>query len=83
MVQHLFDNIAVRKCIEPLGDFKDTFLFSRDMGIPSFLIFGDICLIILKDMGYFLKKLMGYGILGPPLPGPQYFASSLENLRRV
>ena len=40
------------------------------MGIQSFLIFGDNCRIFLKDMGYFLKKLMGYGILEPPLPGP-------------
>ena len=38
------------------------------MGIQSFLIFGDNYQIILKDMGYFLKKLMGYGILGPPPP---------------
>ena len=29
------------------------FIVSRDMGIPSFLIFGDICLTFLKDMGYF------------------------------
>ena len=40
------------------------------MGIQSFLIFGDNCRFFFKDMGYFLKKLMGYGILGPPLPGP-------------
>ena len=42
-------------------------IFSRDMGIQSFLIFGDICQKKkMKDTGYFVKKLMGYGILGPP-----------------
>ena len=41
------------------------------MGIQSFLIFGDICQQKLKDTGYFVKNIMGYGILGPPpLPGP-------------
>ena len=49
---------------------RDTLINFWNMGIQSFLIFGDNCRIFLKDMGYFLKKLMGYGILGPPLPGP-------------
>ena len=49
---------------------RDTLIKFWDMGIQSFLIFGDSCRIFFKDMGYFLKKLMGYGILGPPLPGP-------------
>ena len=55
---------------------RDTLIKFWDMGIQSFLIFGDNCRIFFKDMGYFLKKLMGYGILGPPppLPGPQFFA---------
>ena len=48
----------------------DTLIKFWDMGIQSLLIFGDICRFFFKDMGYFLKKLMGYGILGPPLPGP-------------
>ena len=47
----------------------DTLINFLDMGIQSFLIFGDNCRIFLKDMGYFLKKLMGYGILGPPFQG--------------
>ena len=51
---------------------RDTLIKFWDMGIQSFLIFGDNCRIFFKDMGHFLKKLMGYGILGPPLPGPQY-----------
>ena len=38
------------------------------MGIQSVLIFGDN-FPFLKDMGYFLKKIMGYGILGPPFQG--------------
>ena len=66
MVQNPFDNIAVRKSIEPLGNFKDTFpFFSGNTGIQSFLIFGDICIFFLKDMGYLKKKklIMGYGIL--------------------
>ena len=46
----------------------DTLSKFWNMGIQSFLIFGDNCRIFLKDMGYFLKKLMGYGILGPPPP---------------
>ena len=50
----------------------DTLINFWNIGIHSSLIFGDNCRIVLKDMGYFLKKLMGYGILGPPLPGPQY-----------
>ena len=44
----------------------DTLINFWNMGIQSFLIFGDNCRIFLKDMGYFLKKLMGYGILEPP-----------------
>ena len=48
----------------------DTLINFWNIGIHSSLIFGDNCRIFLKDMGYFLKKLMGYGILGPPLPGP-------------
>ena len=51
---------------------RDTFIKFWDMGIQSFLIFGDNCRNFFKDMGYFLKKLMGYGILGPPLPGPHH-----------
>ena len=43
----------------------DTLINFWNMGIQSFLIFGDNCQIFFKDMGYFLKKLMGYGILGP------------------
>ena len=50
----------------------DTLINFWNMGIQSFLIFGDNCRIFFKDMGYFLKKLMGYGILGPPLSGPLY-----------
>ena len=46
----------------------DTLIKFCDMGIQSFLIFGDNCRIFLKDMGYFWKKIMGYGILGPPPP---------------
>ena len=46
----------------------DTLINFWNMGIQSFLIFSDNCRIILKDMEYFLTKLMGYGILGPPPP---------------
>ena len=45
---------------------RDTLIKFWDMGIQSFLIFGDNCRIFFKDMGYFLTKLMAYGILGPP-----------------
>ena len=48
---------------------RDTLIKFWDMGIQSFLIFGDNCRFFFKDMGYFLKKLMGYGILGPPFQG--------------
>ena len=51
----------------------DTLIKFWNMGIQSFLIFGDNCRFFLKDMGYFLKKLMVYGILEPPLPGPLFF----------
>ena len=47
----------------------DTLINFLDMGIHNFLIFGDNCRIFFKDMGYFLKKIMGYGILGPPFQG--------------
>ena len=57
---------------------RDTLIKFWDMGIQSFLIFGDNCRIYFKDMGYFLKKLMGYGILGPPLPGPHLFSSKCQ-----
>ena len=40
---------------------RDTLIKFWDMGIQSFLIFGDNCRIFFKDMGYFLKKLMGNG----------------------
>ena len=50
----------------------DTLINFWNMGIQMFLIFGDNYPIFFKDMGYFLKKLMGYGILGPPLPGPHH-----------
>ena len=67
MVQHPFDNIKVRKCIEPLGNLKDTFhFFSRDIGMRIFLIFGDICLIVLKDMGYFFEQNNGIWDTGTP-----------------
>ena len=39
---------------------RDTLIKFWDMGIQRFLIFGDNCRIFFKDMGYFLKKLMGY-----------------------
>ena len=32
VVQNPFDNIAVRKSIEPLGNFKDTFLIFEEYG---------------------------------------------------
>ena len=53
----------------------DTLINFWNMGIQSFLIFGDNCRFFCKDMGYFLKKLMGYGILEPPLPGPHQTSS--------
>ena len=34
--------------------------------------FRDICDRNLWDMGYLVKKLQGYGILRPPLMGPQF-----------
>ena len=56
----------------------DTLINFWNMGIQSFLKFGDNCQIFLKDMGYFLKKLMGYGILEPPLAGPHYFIRTIR-----
>ena len=56
------------------------------MGIQSFLIFGDNCRIFFKDMGYFLKKIMGYGILGPPFQGliiTQLYLKSYHTTRYV
>ena len=34
--------------------------------------FRDICDRTLWDTGYLVKKLRGYGILRPPLMGPQF-----------
>ena len=61
----------------------DTLINFWNMGIQSFLIFGDNCRIFLKDMGYFLKKLMGYGILEPPLPGPPYLRIVLKAVSQL
>ena len=59
---------------------RDTLIKFWDMGIQSFLIFGDNCRIFFKDMAYFLKKIMGYGILGPPLPGPRQWLCKVSHL---
>ena len=47
----------------------DTLINFWNIGIHGSLIFGDNCRFFFKYMGYFLKKLMGYGILGPPFQG--------------
>ena len=45
---------------------RDTLINFRDIGIQSFLNFGYICHISIKDMGY-----KGVWDTGTPLPGPQ------------
>ena len=58
----------------------DTLINFWNMGIQSFLIFGDNCRMFLKDMGYFLKKLMGYGRLKPPFQGLMCDIFDLKNI---
>ena len=44
----------------------DTLINFWNMGIQSFLIFGDNCRIFFKDMGYFWKKINGIWDTGTP-----------------
>ena len=47
--------------------------------------FRDICDRNLWDAGYLVKKLQGYGILRPPLMGPQEWLSEKtgQNVKNV
>ena len=44
----------------------DTLIIFWNMGIQSFLIFGDNCRIFFKAMGYFFKKINGIWDTGTP-----------------
>ena len=44
--------------------------------------FRDICDRNLRDTGYLVKKLQGYGILRPPVMGPLFSKLYIDNLNK-